>query len=126
MSCISVDELGGINTMTEEREPLKTIYKIINTERGDIKIYGTNEEIETYYSVPEWNEDDEEPEEETCFDYRGNTHFLSEFSDIHNKVWQPNPPEWMKEFNGYKSDSFFSGLLIKCYDDYVKVYTYIS
>jgi hypothetical protein len=48
--------------------------------------------------------------------------------NIHNKVHNPNPPEWIKEFDGYHNDSYFSGILIKLSDtgEAVKVYTYIS
>lgn len=104
------------------RKPYK---EIVVDEMNSIKIYGNNHEIETYYAVPEWNE---EGEEELAFKYKDNEYFLSEFMNIHNKIYNPNPPEWMLEFDGYKSDSFFSGILIKLIDngEAVKAYTYIS
>jgi len=51
--------------------------------------------------------------------------------NIHNSFHNPNPPEYMKEFDGYINDSFFSGVCIKIdkYDDYfdrVKAYLFIS
>jgi hypothetical protein len=105
---------------------LKKAYKTITRENGKIEIYGNGHDIELEYKVPEWNE--ETGEEEQCFQYKGNTYFLSEFTNIHNKVWQPNPPEWQLEFDGIKSDSYFSGILIKISEDGegVKAYTYIS
>ena len=37
--------------------------------------------------------------------------------NLHNKVYCVNPPEFMKGWDGYISDSFFSGVLIKISDD---------
>jgi hypothetical protein len=101
-------------------------YKTIERENGKIEIYGNNHWIELEYEVPEWNEETQDLEE--CFNYKGNKYFLSQFMNIHNKVHNPNPPEWMKEFDGYHNDSYFSGILIKLSDtgEAVKVYTYIS
>jgi len=104
-------------------------YKTITQENGELKIYGNNHEIETYYTVPDWNEDKPEDEQmELAFKYKDHEYFLSEFMAVHNKVHNPNPPEWMLEFDGYMSDSYFSGILIKLIDngEAVKAYTYIS
>jgi hypothetical protein len=67
-------------------------------------------------------------EYEACFWYKGNLYFLSEIMAVNNPVHNPHPPDWMKGFDGYMSDSFFSGILIKLSDceDAVKAYTYIS
>ena len=35
-------------------------------------------------------------------------------------VFSPRAPEWMQEWDGYNSDSFFSGVLIKYVDDGVR------
>jgi hypothetical protein len=109
---------------------LKKAWKtVIDSEKtGEINIYGNHKWIELEYQIPEWNEDKEDPDFEQCFKYKEQIYFLSEFMNIHNKFYQPNPPEWMKEFDGYKSDSYFSGLLIKISEDgeAVKIYTYIS
>jgi len=106
----------------------KKPWKVITEEgrSGEIKVYGNHHYRPVDYAVPDWNE--ETGEEEACFKHKGNTYFLSEFVNIHNKVHNPNPPEWMKEFDGYMSDSYFSGLLIKLSEcgEGVKVYTYIS
>jgi hypothetical protein len=98
-------------------------YKTVTTKNCNVKIYGNGHEIEMYYKKPDWSE-----EEELAFKYKDYEYFLREFTNIHNKVYNPNPPEWMKEFDGIKSDSFFSGVLIKLVDDgdAVKAYTYIS
>jgi hypothetical protein len=106
----------------------ENLYKEIKfDEMHSIKIYD-GEEIGTYYKIPEWNEDDEEPEKELCFTYRDREYFFSEIMNIHNEIHNPNPPEWMLEFDGYMSDSYFSGILIKLIDngEAVKAYTYIS
>ena len=33
--------------------------------------------------------------------------------DVHNSIHTSNPPTWLKSWNGYSSDSFFSGVVIK-------------
>ena len=99
-------------------------YKVINEgDSSEVTIYGNNHWRELEYSVPEWG-----VEEEASFRFKGNTYFLSEFLNIHNEVYNPNPPDWMKEFNGHLSDSYFSGVLVKLSDcgEAVKVYWYIS
>jgi hypothetical protein len=104
---------------------MKKIYKTIEQENGKLTIYGSNRDIKTFYKKPDWGDG-----EEIAFKYNGNIYFLSEFMDIHNKVYNPNPVEWMVEFSGYKSDSYYSGILIKISQDgdsdYIKAYTYIS
>lgn len=60
--------------------------------------------------------------------YRGWYYTLEDFMSIHNKIHYPNPPVWMKRWDGYNSDSFFSGVLIKISDDgeQYKIATYIG
>ena len=112
---------------------LKKIYKTIEQENGTLTIYGSNRWIPVQYGIPEWErdrarEEDTEPNLEAKFRYRGRTYFISEFLAINNRFHNPNPPEWMKEFDGYQSDSFFSGILIKLSpdNDAVKAFTYIG
>jgi len=102
---------------------LKKAYKVIEKENSKLSIYGNGQYREIDYKKPEWI--DEEEEVEACFDYKGNTYFLSEFMRVDgfsSKI------EDFEGFDGYRGDSFFSGLLIKLSDcgDCVKVYTYIS
>jgi hypothetical protein len=111
---------------------MDNLYKEIKLDNfgSIVKIYGSDEWIELEYDIPEWNLDkpEEDQEVESCFKYQGNTYFLDEFMNIHNKFYNPNPLKWMLEFHGYRGDSFFSGLLIKLdpSGEAVKVYTYIS
>jgi len=83
---------------------------------GKAVVWGNGHEIETFYSQPEWSE-----EEELAFSYRGQTYYLSEFMRIDRHA-----PAWMREYDGYHGDSFFSGILVRfCGDaDYVQAYTY--
>ncbi len=48
---------------------------------------------------------------------------LDEFSSMNTFC-----PKWMKEFDQYKNDSFFSGILLKFNDDFTKakVFTFIG
>ena len=77
-----------------------------------------------FHAVPEWNEDDENADFELCFIYKGHRHWLSEFMVCENIPG-------FEDFDGYRSDSYFSGVLVKlCYGDYgteyVKAYKYFS
>jgi hypothetical protein len=104
---------------------MKKVYKKID--RGDgcgsLTIYGSNRNIKLFYAVPEWSRESGDAKE--YFNYHGKRYYLSEFMRIENYA-----PEWMKEFDGYAGDSFFSGVLIKLsecdMDDCVKAYTYIG
>jgi hypothetical protein len=118
------------------RKPLYTF--------GDVKIYGNNHEIPVMYffQLPEkyqtiakkdydWIDSSSTVtwEEAQFFIYKGSLYCLSDFMNIHNKFYMPNPPEWMLTFDGYHGDSYFSGILVKYVEednDYIKVYTYIS
>jgi hypothetical protein len=83
------------------------------------KIIGNGREIEIQY-------DFEGGEDKSYFVYKGQKYELRDFCAVHNKMWNPNPPQWMLPFDGYLSDTFFSGILIK-YDEEnetVKVYTF--
>ncbi len=96
-------------------KPYKTITDPNLT--GKIEIYGNHHWIELKWGIPEYKQEEykenntpeEDQEVEEYFDYKGRKYFLSEFTNIHNKVWSPNPPEWQKEFDGIKNDSYFSG-----------------
>jgi hypothetical protein len=111
---------------------------------GDVKIYGNNKErpVMYFFQLPEkyqaiakkdfdWidSSDTVTWEEAQFFIYKGSLYCLSDFISTHNTMWS-NPPEWMrKNFDGYESDSYFSGILVKYVEednDYIKVYTYIS
>jgi hypothetical protein len=87
------------------------------------KITGNNHWIEIEYNKPEWSDD-----LEASFRYKGELYYLSDIMDLTNKFYNPNPPDWMKGYHGYRSDSFFSGILIKLSDcgDAVKAYWYCS
>ena len=56
-------------------------------------------------------------DDELFINYRNSWYCLSDFMSLHNKVYNPNPPDFMQGFDGYLSDSFFSGILIKLFDD---------
>ena len=95
----------------------------------NVRIYGNNHNISLVYG---WELTEKEAaefdyldniSEFTGFRYRGNVYSLDEFMRV-----EKNAPDWMKEFHGYHSDSFFSGILIKLDDtnESVKAYTYIS
>jgi hypothetical protein len=84
--------------------------------KDGIKLIGNGHWIPTDYGKPEWSD-----EEELFFKYKGEVYWLSEFLCTDNI----SP---LSSFDGYASDSFFSGVVIKLDDEgeYVKAYTYIS
>jgi len=104
---------------------MSKLWKTIDQENSTIKIYGDDEYIEIDYKIPEWEKDkpEDEQEFEACFEHEGNTYFLSEIMRV-----EKNAPEWMQEFSGYSSQTYFSGIMVKMSDcgDGVKVYTYTS
>ena len=67
------------------------------------------------------------------FRYRGTVYSLNEIMAVNNPVHNPNPPEWQKGFDGYMSDSYFSGILVKFGSndypddtDFIRVYRFYS
>lgn len=111
--------------------PLNTPFKTIvsETTTGECKVYGNGHYIETKYKVPDWKEDEHNPDPEDCFTYKGETYFLSQFMTINkDSPFYLLDDEGNTLFDGYHSDSFFSGILVKYHEfgDAVKAYTYIS
>jgi hypothetical protein len=121
---------------------MRKALKVIEQENGKVSIYGNNhlhdmlywselttKEQKEFEWITEENQDYME-----FFRYKGNTYCIDEFINIHNSVYNPNPPDWMKEFDGYTNDSFFSGILVKypkeewgeIDQDHILVYTFIS
>jgi len=60
--------------------------------------------------------------------YRNRWYHISDFMSLHNKIHCPNPPKSMTGWDGYLSDGFYSGILIKISDDgdCYRIGTYIS
>ena len=55
-------------------------------------------------------------EERECrefYIYRGQVYCDEDFMAVHNHFHNPNPPDWMKEFDGYLTDTFFSAVLMR-------------
>jgi hypothetical protein len=108
------------------RKPCK---RIPTQNCGSIDIFGNGHWKEIDYEVPEWNEDNVNPDIESCFKYKGITYFLSEFMPVElDSPFCLFNKEGEKLFDGYHSDSFFSGILIKLDEnsEAIKAYTYIS
>jgi len=99
---------------------LKSPYKTIVQDNGTIKIYGNCHKIPIIYGyelTAKQKKDfdyysEEEIDDQTFFKYRGNVYDFGEFTSTHNTMWG-NCPDWMKDFDGYTNDSFFSGILIR-------------
>jgi hypothetical protein len=115
--------------------------EIVIDEMHKVSIYGNNHLHDMLYwselTTKEQKEFDWITEENQdymeFFRYKGNTYCIDEFTNIHNPVYNPNPPDWMKEFDGYTNDSFFSGILVKypkedemIDQEHILVYTFIS
>ena len=95
---------------------------------NETTIVGNGHEIEIEYKQPDWNEEEEDREEEACFQYKGNTYFLSEIMSFHNTVHCPDPPKEFEGFDGYLGETYFSGIVVKISScgDSVRAYRYYS
>lgn len=72
--------------------------------------YGINiEELRKEYN---WI-DPEEWETSEWVIYKGEVYNLQDFMAVDNPFYNPNPPEWLKEWDGYMSQGFIGGLVIK-------------
>lgn len=96
--------------------------KTIDRKTHSVTVIGNHHYIPIEYQVPDWD-----VEEQACFKYKGEYYFLGEFMRIEHAL------DWMNEYHGYMSDSYFSGLLVRfpedeyrSYDDCVQVYRYYS
>jgi hypothetical protein len=105
----------------------KIMRKEFQTENSisPLVIVGNNHSILLEDKIPDWIKEHPEKEQntESCFYYKGNLYFLSEFMCINKN------DKYFKSFDGYLSDSFFSGILIKLIDDdpdHIKAYWYYS
>ena len=60
--------------------------------------------------------------------YKKNWYDLSDIPSTRPGPWNANPPAWLQEWDGYASDSFFSGVLVKYCEgfDSVIMATYYS
>ncbi len=96
---------------------------------GEIKVFGNNHWKELLWKVPEWKDDEHNPDPEDCFLYKCNVYFPSQFMTIteHSPFYLLDE-NGITLFDGYHSDSFFSGILIKYSDcgEAIKAFTYIS
>ena len=102
--------------------------KTIKTDNGNIEIIGNGHEkpLLSWHELTEKEKkefDYDGMENDLFFRYRNWIHTLSDIMYI-----DKNTPAWMQAFDGYSSDSFFSGILVTLTEDsdYIKVYTYIS
>lgn len=100
-----------------------------------LRIFGNNHNVPIIYGhelSDKWKKefdyyDEEELDGATFFKYKDWVFDISEFMPIGKGVNNPFK-ECPIRFDGYKSDGFFSGVLVQFSDDYefVKVYTHIS
>ena len=74
----------------------------------ELSHYGLNmDEIKSDF---DWLDDFDVAE---FFIYKNQVYCLQDFLDVHNKFYNPNPPNWLKPWNGYSQDTFFSGVVVK-------------
>lgn len=80
------------------------MHRIIAKDNGALHIIGNGHNRDLEYGMPEWAHSPDDLEQ--YFVYKGETYWLSEFMY----------PQYMPDFagfDGYMSDSFSSGILIK-------------
>ena len=100
---------------------MKQIKKLDTGNGSMVSIYGGR--LQEFKYRNDWDEN-------ACNTYvthYGRKYFLDEFMNAHNNVWHSGNPWKELGFDGYISDSFHSGILIKFEDDEsARVYTYIA
>tara|TARA_R100001163_G_C4923888_1_gene102894 strand:- start:25 stop:333 length:309 start_codon:yes stop_codon:yes gene_type:complete len=62
-----------------------------------------------------WLDEDSKHDGWIC--YRGHWSHISDYLAIHNPIHNPNPPEWLKKWDGAKAESLSVSTLIKVSDD---------
>lgn len=80
--------------------------------KGELTVVGNHHDIPICDEIPDWGIDEEE-----CFNYKGNRYFLSEFFTTYGITY-------FSDYDGYSSDSYFSGVLIKLSKDRESVRAY--
>ena len=110
----------------QNKTGLGGIVRVHNTVKIDddhkVTIYGANR----WQRI--WHVYDKETNEVGSFvKHYGRQYSLDEFVLTKRNPWG-DAPEWMQMYDGYLSDSWFSGILIKLSDcgESAKVFTYIS
>jgi len=79
-----------------------------------------------------WIDDSDTVSWDDCqfFVYKNWLYSLADFLSVNNSFYNPNCPSWQSGFDGYLTDSFFSGILIKYPNpddmDYIQAYTFYS
>ncbi len=74
------------------------------------------------YEVPkevleryDWLDEDQKHDNWIC--YKGHWSHVSDYLAVHNKFHNPNPPEWLQKWDGYRNDSMSDGTIIRLSDD---------
>jgi hypothetical protein len=96
-------------------------HKVITDSQGhEIRICGSNRWQEIHISY-----NDESEDTTSYVNHYGRKYTLDEFMAVRRTT---NHPSWLDEFDGYLSDSYFSGVLIKLSNcgEAAKVFTYLS
>jgi len=83
-----------------------------NHDRQFLFGYEVPEEVKAEY---DWLDDDSK--HDNWIKFKGHHYHVADFMAVNNIVHNPNPPEWQEGWDGYRSDSFFSGVVIKISDD---------
>ena len=74
----------------------------------------SDEQHKTIESDYDWLDD---PTCENWLVYRDRLYCISDFLSVHNTVYNPIVQDWQEGWDGYISDSFFSAIVIRLYDD---------
>lgn len=98
---------------------LKSPYKTIVQDNGTIKIYGNCHKIPVIFGNEltdkqkkhfDYYDKEDKIYDHAFFSYRGNVYDLAEFMRV-------DDGSMFAGFDGYLTDSFFSGILIRWYND---------
>ncbi len=112
------------------KEIMRKIYKVVKLKDGNgtITFYGCNRWSELKYGNNRLLDKEEHGYNDQYFYHYKRKYWLSEILAVNNPIYNPNPPDWQKEFDGFASDSYFSGIVVKLSDcgESVKAFTFIS
>jgi hypothetical protein len=90
--------------------------KTNNVPRDVIEGYELSPAEREEFDYIDWSAVERGQASPTFFRYKGELHDLGEFT-----VWASTPHDELKKWDGYRSDTFFSALVVRYVDDFERV-----
>lgn len=87
-----------------------------NVPRDVVEAYELTSEERDRFDYVDWKAVDAGEASPTFFRYKGDLHDLGEFSR-----WATTPHEALRTWDGYRSDTFYSAVVVRYVDDFERV-----